>query len=696
MYIVSLVAFFVFVGASMSCDVTFSSTDVIVKCNSSSISPVPENVTILICVSNKDFCNSDLFCNPKYGKLRVLDIENNELKSIPKGCFSSFTSLEKLTLSNNGHLGYDNLYNACYKLNQTLIQELNVNKINHLVLVNRPFPRNISRLLTNTSLHTLNLEYNGIKLVEAGVIYYMPRTLQKISARGNGLLTIEDGEFIFEVNYLENLKELDISDQSDSIMSRPRERKHVFLKDESVKYKKNPCHRRICIKSPKSLEKLRARNFHYVRPCLPPITLNQSHLKFLDFSNSGYQNWIGPLGINSLEELDLSGNQCTFIKMGFFNQMPNLITLNIEKNYLGSFLASSNSINVFQNLRSLMFLKMGDNFISHLPKDLIKYNILLKELDISHNAIETLDLDIGSLTQLTYINCSINKLTTLPKSFRDGLDRIVENTDENLQNITINLSRNRILCTCENLDFLEWCMNSQVSVRFSPDETCTGFNGNITQAYQYLRNECNKGNGVRKWLYPVQTMCILFIVSVIALIVYKKRWSIIYSWYMFRLQRKGYMPIEECNNGYQYNAFLSFADEDRPFVDQVVTKLEENTILQCQVCVHYRDFTPGRSIYKNIVEAIHMSKKTVVFISRAFLKSSWCKYELRMAMTEESYRKRQVVVMVVLEAIPNNDLPLDILQYYNKRSYIEKPTSQNDMEVYWKMLGKMVANDDDL
>ena len=92
-------------------------------------------------------------------------------------------------------------------------------------------------MLTNTSLHTLNLEYNGIKLVEAGVIYYMPRTLQKISARGNGLLTIEDGEFIFEVNYLENLKELDISDQSvNSIMSRPRERKHVFLKDESVKY----------------------------------------------------------------------------------------------------------------------------------------------------------------------------------------------------------------------------------------------------------------------------------------------------------------------------------------------------------------------------------------------------------------------------------------------------------------------------
>ena len=690
----SFVAFFVFVGGSMSCDITFNSTDVIVNCNLSGIPPVPENVTILICVANMDFCNSDLFCNPKFDKLRVLDISLNHLHFIPKGCFSSFTVLEKLTLSDNGYLGFDNLYNACYGLNQTLIQELNVNRINHQVLVNRPFPRNISRLLTNTSLHTFNLEYNSIKFVEGGVLYYLPRTLQKMSVRGNRLSLFNSAEAIIEVNYLENLKDLDISNQSSF---RPRERKHVPLRDESVTYKQNPCADSYFIKFPTGLEILRASNVYYTHSCLPPVrTSNHSHLKYLYLSDSGFLEWIGPLGFNSLEGLDLSENQCTFIKTDFFNQMPNLITLNIEKNYLGSFLASSSSISVFQELRSLMYLKMKDNFINHLPQALLRYNILLKELDISHNEIEALDLDIGPLKQLTYIDCSSNKLATLPKSFRDSLDRLVENTNTDLKNITINLSRNRILCTCENLDFLKWCMISQVVVRFSPNDTCTGYDGNITLAYQYLRNECNKSNGVREWLYPVQTICILFILSVFALIVYKKRWSIIYRWYLFRLQRKGYTPIEGCNEGYQYDAFLSFADEDRPFVNQVVTKLEENTILQCQVCVHYRDFTPGRSIYKNIVEAIHMSKKTVVFISRAFLKSSWCKYELRMAMTEESYRKRQVVVMVVLEAIPNTDLPLDVLQYYNKKSYIEKPTSQNDMEVYWKMLENMVANDDDL
>lgn len=65
-------------------------------------------------------------------------------------------------------------------------------------------------------------------------------------------------------------------------------------------------------------------------------------------------------------------------------------------------------------------------------------------------------------------------------------------------------------------------------------------------------------------------------------------------------------------------------------------------------------------------------------------------------MAKENYRKLQVVVVVVLEAICNNGLPLDVLHYYNKISYIEKSIFQNDMEIYWKTLGKIVASDNEL
>ena len=127
------------------------------KCKSFSISHVPENVTIFIYVGNTYFCKSDMFSDPKCEKLRVLVISFNNLDNVPKGCFSSFIFLGKLTLSHDGHLGVDNLYNACYGLHKTLIQELNATLINHRVVINRPFPKNISRLLTS---HTILLILN--------------------------------------------------------------------------------------------------------------------------------------------------------------------------------------------------------------------------------------------------------------------------------------------------------------------------------------------------------------------------------------------------------------------------------------------------------------------------------------------------------------------------------------------------------
>lgn len=77
-------------------------------------------------------------------------------------------------------------------------------------------------------------------------------------------------------------------------------------------------------------------------------------------------------------------------------------------------------------------------------------------------------------------------------------------------------------------------------------------------------------------------------------------------------------------------------------------------------------------------------------MSRAYLKSDWCKYELRMAITEESNINREVVIMTVLEDIPPKELSLDVLQYYKKNSYINKPNTEEELKLYWKMLEKLL------
>nr|XP_011420696.2 toll-like receptor 4 [Crassostrea gigas] len=324
---------------------------------------------------------------------------------------------------------------------------------------------------------------------------------------------------------------------------------------------------------------------------------------------------------------------------------------------------------------------MTNNFINHLHKNLLKDSMFLEELYIGSNGIESWTLDISHLKFLTLIDCSGNKLATLPKSVRDRLDTTSQN-----KTVKVNLLHNKILCSCENLDFLDWLFTSKVNILKT--EECTGIKGNITYGYQYLKEECGKDQ--REWLYPVQTICLLFILSVIALVVYKKRWALIYRWYLFRLRRKRYIPIGGCDEGYQFDAFLSFADEDRPFVDRVLEELEGNPELRLNVCVHFRDFIPGKFISRNIVSAIHSSKKTIVFMSRAYLKSDWCKYELRMAITEESHMNREVVIMTVLEDIPQKELSLEVLQYYKKNSYINKPNTEEELKLYWKILEKLL------
>ncbi|XP_048729998.2 toll-like receptor 4 [Ostrea edulis] len=676
--------------AELNCTTTCNSTDVIVTCNGSS-TPIPQNVTILH-IHNYSRTLDSLCKKRGYEKLRILDVSKNKLEKITQGCFSTFPSLEILIISNNEQLGFSNFYNACYGLNATQIKEIYANDINQK-MVNYPFPKNISLVLQNTSLQTLHIEYNEIRIAEIGAIYYLPQTLRNISVRGNRL---ETNTRFFEMLHLNKLLRLDISYQCTSRKFRSRSRRHVrFVTGDSKNHTGIECYDTresdVLRILPNSLRELIATGAVSGSSCIPFLsTQNHSTLEYIDISRAGYDRWIGPINDteSSIKTLILSYNQCYYIKDGFFNNLKNLTTLDISFNYLYIFFRRSKKSNVFQGLPSLKSLSLSYNRLSKLPENLLKNNLNLERLNISNNALETWTVDISHLKQLTYIDCSSNKLAKLPKSVRDSLDEA-----SHFQNVTLDFHQNKILCTCDNLDFINWLFTSKVNILLAKKDECTIYNGNISQAHRHLNEECGRNNGGKEWLYPVQFIGILFILSVLAVVGYKKRWAIIYRWYLIRLQRKGYTPIGGTEDSYEYDAFLSFADEDRSFVDKVIEELEKNPDTQFKVCVHYRDFTPGKSISRNIVSAVHSSRKTIVFMSRAYLKSHWCKHELCMAMTEENHMDRKVIIMTVLEDIPKKELSLDVLHYFKKKSYIAKPNNEQEMKLFWKTLKGVVAND---
>lgn len=125
------------------------------------------------------------------------------------GCFSSFSNLEWLTISNNAKLGLHNLFHAAYGIDRTKIKHIFASNINR-VQVTIPFPRNISTLRTKTSLQTFHIAYNDIKTMEQGGIYFWPRTLLELSVRGN---RFDLDYYMLEIVNLNKLRKLDFSEQ---------------------------------------------------------------------------------------------------------------------------------------------------------------------------------------------------------------------------------------------------------------------------------------------------------------------------------------------------------------------------------------------------------------------------------------------------------------------------------------------------
>ena len=46
-----------------------------------------------------------------------------------------------------------------------------------------------------------------------------------------------------------------------------------------------------------------------------------------------------------------------------------------------------------------------------------------------------------------------------------------------------------------------------------------------------------------------------------------------------------------------------------------------------RLCLHHRDFAPGKTIFENIVYSLEMSKSCVIVLSKDYAKSDWCRFE---------------------------------------------------------------------
>nr|AIW39920.1 TIRB [Branchiostoma belcheri tsingtauense] len=116
----------------------------------------------------------------------------------------------------------------------------------------------------------------------------------------------------------------------------------------------------------------------------------------------------------------------------------------------------------------------------------------------------------------------------------------------------------------------------------------------------------------------------------------------------------------------KYHVFFCYSNADAPWVKDIIQKLESDEFgFRC--CFHERDFTPGMPIIENIVRSIQRSRKTVFVLSRDFVASRWCTYEMQMVMRRHLSEGEKLVIPVMLREC---DLP----EFVQHMTYLEEWT----------------------
>ena len=108
----------------------------------------------------------------------------------------------------------------------------------------------------------------------------------------------------------------------------------------------------------------------------------------------------------------------------------------------------------------------------------------------------------------------------------------------------------------------------------------------------------------------------------------------------------------------KFDAYVCYDfEEDNYFVmNYVLPQLEENQNHQLKLCIHTRDFIPGKMITGNIEKAISNSNSAIIIMSQAFLNSGWCKEEFEhcnIESREDRAFRLFVIMMQPVETLKN-------------------------------------------
>ncbi|KAL0808281.1 hypothetical protein ABMA28_012776 [Loxostege sticticalis] len=233
------------------------------------------------------------------------------------------------------------------------------------------------------------------------------------------------------------------------------------------------------------------------------------------------------------------------------------------------------------------------------------------------------------------------------------------------ENITLRLSGNEFVCDCSHLDSVYALQSNYDWIDDAENVTCKG------GEYNLMHIKVEKLCEIRKERVIGATLAVLGgLVALVAGLAY--RYSLEIKVFLFsRGWCQSWVHEDDIDNA-EYDAFVSFSQDDAQWVAEQLLPTLEGEPNNYKLCVHYRDWVVGDMIPAQIATSVEQSRRTIVVLTKNFLKSTWAPLEFRAANAHAQRERRARVLVVVLGEIPDcEEMDAELRAYLSTNTYLK-------------------------
>ncbi|KAM9662711.1 toll-like receptor 2 isoform 1-T4 [Morphnus guianensis] len=700
------------------------------------------NLRALLLQSNKiSSIDKDSFRS--LGKLELLDLSNNSLAHLYPAWFGHLFSLQHLHLQGNSYraLGESSPFSSLRNLSSlhlgnpqfSTIRQGNfegvefldklwidggnlsqyepgslkpIKKINHMIINVRSI--NIFSAVVRDLLHSVTwLEVREIKLeIEKKSMVQnstLPFRIRKLTFKDASFADQYISRIIVLLKEIKSLQEIEAIDcvlqgkgawdieeiassgqsfvETVSVINIMIQKFHLFFDLDGMESQINKL-KRLTIASSKV----------FMVPC--KLAKHFSSLLYLDFHdnllvNNRLNETICRDAWPSLQTLNLSQNSLKSLKQtaNSVTRLPKLVNLDISQNNFGEI------PDVCEWPQTLKYLNLSS---TQIPKLTTCIPPTLEVLDVSANNLKEFGLQLPFLKELYLAK---NQLKALPGAApvpnlvamsirRNKLNSFSREEFESFRKMELlDASGNNFICSCEFLSFIHHEAGiAQVLVGWPEKYVCDSplaVRGTQVGAVHLSLMECHRS-------LVVSSICVLLFLVILILVAvgykYHAVWYLRMTWAWLQAKRK---PKRAPLKDICYDAFVSYSENDSDWVENIMVRELEQACPPFRLCLHKRDFVPGKWIVDNIIDSIEKSHKTLFVLSEHFVQSEWCKYELDFSHFRLFDENNDAAILVLLEPIQSKAIPkrfCKLRKIMNTKTYLEWPLEEEQQEMFWENL----------